>query len=199
MAAVLREAFDPVAVRTRQAVDEASLLAIVRGGVKRPAAAKQAAAELMRSYASVAGIADDETRQVIEAGAQRVASTVAYAGLENGGRTWVEPLDYFASEVVIDHKGGRNPKGFEDNRLELRAAYGDWLTRSEAMRYLTTREGKTIPTDERAKNMGEAEIWLTKHVRSNYPSYSPSECAAFVRESFPHWPWQDWKRPFAYA
>lgn len=186
--------FDPEAFGVEQRDSERALLE----KAAREADAT-AAAQLLRGYLHSGGTEDKQVRAEIEAGIERVVLRAARAAFEGkeGARVSITPLDFFMPERAAPKKrsGGPKKSGVKGKWLELRSAYGDYLTPQEVRDALTTNGGRTLPRDKWPSTVASVEDALVGYLATAYNDVQPEHRKAFVRESLDQfWP-LPWGKP----
>ena len=193
---------DAVAVGEEAAQRQRALLATVQAHDTDPAAAVQAAAELLRWYVRFERMDDAGVQVAIEEGIAAVMLKAASAALEirPGARVDVTPLDFFPFQRRAGKGGGPKKAGAKERMLQLRAAHGDYLTEAEARGILTTLPGKdgkrrTLPREQWPATVASVERALVDHMAGTYTDVPAEQRRAFVRESVDHfWP-LSWGKP----
>lgn len=186
--------FDPDAFTAEQRQKERQLFAMVT-----ETADATAAAQLLRGYLYFGSTEDKRVQAEIEAGMQRVMLRTARAAFEgkDGARVSITPLDFFMAERAAPKKrsGGPKKSGVKGKWLELRSAFGDFLTPKEVWDALTTSGGYTLPRDKWPSTVASVEDALVGYLASAYNDVPPEHRKAFVRESLDQfWP-LPWAKP----
>lgn len=186
--------FDPDAFTAEQRQKERQLFAMVT-----ETADATAAAQLLRGYLYFGSTEDKRVQAEIEAGMQRVMLRTARAAFEgkDGARVSITPLDFFMPERAAPKKrsGGPKKSGVKGKWLELRSAFGDYLTPQEVRDALTTNGGRTLPRDKWPSTVASIEDALVGYLASAYNDVPQEHRKAFVRESLDQfWP-LPWSKP----
>lgn len=186
--------FDPDAFAAEQKQSERHLFAMATEN-----ADATAAAQLLRGYLRFGSTEDKRVQAEIEAGIERVVLRAARAAFEGkeGARVSITPLDFFMPERAAPRKrsGGPKKSGVKGKWLELRSAYGDFLTPQDVRDALTTNGGHTLPRDKWPATVASVEDALVGYLASAYNDVPPEHRKAFVRESLDQfWP-LPWGKP----
>ena len=183
--------FDPDAFTAEQKQNERHLFAMAT-----ETADVTAAAQLLRGYLHFGGTEDKQVQAEIEAGIERVVLRAARAAFEGkeGARVSITPLDFFMPERAAPKKrnGGPKKSGVKGKWLELRSAYGDFLTPQEVRDALTTNGGRTLPREKWPATVASIEGTLVGYLASAYSDVPQEHRKAFVRESLD----QFWRLPW---
>ena len=191
---------DAVAVGEEAAQRQRALLTTVQAYDTDPAAAVQAAAELLRWYVRFEQMDDAEVQAAFEEGIAAVMLKVAQAAMQVQSRADITPLDFFQYPRNAKRGGGPKKTGAKERMLQLRAAHGDYLTEAEARGILTTLPGKdgkrrTLPREQWPDTVANIERALVDHMGSTYTDVPIEQRRAFVRESVDQFWTLSWSKP----
>lgn len=191
---------DAVAMDKERAQRQRALLATVQAHDSDPAAAAQAAAELLRWYVRFEHMDDADVQAVIEEGIAAVMLKVVQATMRVQPRVDITPLDFFPYPRKSKRSGGPKRTGAKERMLQLREAHGDYLTEAEARGILTTTPGKdgkrrTLPRGQWPATVASVENALVDHMGGTYTDVPLEQRRAFIRESIDQfWP-LSWGKP----
>ena len=164
---------------------ERALLDMVRTH-PRKATAAEAAIELLRWYAHFGQMHDEEVQRVIVKGQRAVMLNLTGAVLNGSRARETKPLDYFDRCIKESKGGGQKVTGVKGYFLQMRAAFGDYMSREEAMKVLASDGDTSKPIPATMRGVEKA---LTDYLRGAYGDVADEVLHEFVHASFPELPW----------
>lgn len=192
--------FDACDWGMRRAEIERALLTEVHAFEGDLAGASTSATQLLRWFVRFGKLHAPEVHEAVLAGTERVMQKVCAASLEvrPGARVDITPLDYFVSGRRPLRGGGPKKAGVKQTLLDIRAAYGDFITESDAQVILTSVGGRSLPREKWPATIGQLEAALVDFLSEIYSDTPVESRRAFVRGSFPNIPWGEPKRSAIY-